>query len=203
MDRPHKRLIPFSMRQVYSSAPWEGGDTFKPSLDYISSGDGQTNTILFAENVSGAKGWHVSRSGQRTHPLLRHSKSCVCLPQSRLALAPDFLQIQMPNNNTRTVLAPPVGDDNADGMGNDYEITKTPCQGRISLLREGLCRVRVQITLELLSTGSLMVRHVKFRIRLTPWCVPAIDLAERSALRSGSKRSGELLTRSIRKRNTI
>ncbi|MDA1164104.1 MAG: DUF1559 domain-containing protein [Planctomycetota bacterium] len=33
-------------------------DRFKPSLDYISAGDGQTNTILFAEN-SQAQNWHL------------------------------------------------------------------------------------------------------------------------------------------------
>lgn len=40
--------------------PYEGTDfqdRFKPSLDYISAGDGQTNTILFAEN-SQAQQWH-------------------------------------------------------------------------------------------------------------------------------------------------
>lgn len=38
-------------------------DAFKPSLDYISSGDGQTNTIMFAENVH-AQSWHkANKSG--------------------------------------------------------------------------------------------------------------------------------------------
>ena len=32
-------------------------DTFIPSLDYITSGDGQSNTILFAENLQ-AQNWH-------------------------------------------------------------------------------------------------------------------------------------------------
>jgi hypothetical protein len=41
------------------SAPAEGSDTFRASLDYISSGDGQTNTLLFAEN-SQAKNWHIA-----------------------------------------------------------------------------------------------------------------------------------------------
>lgn len=41
------------------SAPLEGSDTFRASLDYISSGDGQTNTLLFAENVQ-AQNWHVA-----------------------------------------------------------------------------------------------------------------------------------------------
>ncbi|NQV27581.1 MAG: DUF1559 domain-containing protein [Rhodopirellula sp.] len=36
-----------------------GNDTFKPSLDYISSGDGQTNTILLAENSQG-QNWHIA-----------------------------------------------------------------------------------------------------------------------------------------------
>ena len=40
-------------------APAEGSDRFKPSLDYISSGDGQTNTILFAENSQG-QNWHIA-----------------------------------------------------------------------------------------------------------------------------------------------
>lgn len=30
-------------------------DTFRPSLDYISTGDGQTNTIMFAENVQASR----------------------------------------------------------------------------------------------------------------------------------------------------
>ncbi len=37
--------------------PSHQNDPFKVSLDYISSGDGQTNTILFAENVH-ARSWH-------------------------------------------------------------------------------------------------------------------------------------------------
>ena len=32
-------------------------DRFRPSLDYISSGDGQTNTVIFAENAQ-AQDWH-------------------------------------------------------------------------------------------------------------------------------------------------
>jgi len=39
-----------------------GFDRFKPSLDYISSGDGQTNTVIFAENVQG-KNWHIADIG--------------------------------------------------------------------------------------------------------------------------------------------
>jgi len=34
-------------------------DTFVPSLDYITSGDGQSNTILFAENLQG-QNWHTA-----------------------------------------------------------------------------------------------------------------------------------------------
>lgn len=34
-----------------------GVDTFRPSIDYISNGDGTSNTILFAENTAG-KDWH-------------------------------------------------------------------------------------------------------------------------------------------------
>jgi prepilin-type N-terminal cleavage/methylation domain-containing protein len=34
-------------------------DYFKPSLDYISSGDGQTQTVIFAENVQG-QNWHLA-----------------------------------------------------------------------------------------------------------------------------------------------
>lgn len=41
------------------SAPAEGSDTFRASLDYISAGDGQTNTILFAENTQG-QNWHIA-----------------------------------------------------------------------------------------------------------------------------------------------
>jgi prepilin-type N-terminal cleavage/methylation domain-containing protein len=41
------------------SAPAEGSDTFRASLDYISSGDGQTNTLLFAENSQG-QNWHIA-----------------------------------------------------------------------------------------------------------------------------------------------
>lgn len=36
-------------------------DSFRPSLDYISTGDGQTNTILFAENVQ-AQRWDTADS---------------------------------------------------------------------------------------------------------------------------------------------
>jgi prepilin-type N-terminal cleavage/methylation domain-containing protein len=36
-----------------------GNDRFVPSLDYISSGDGQTNTVIFAEN-SQAQDWHIA-----------------------------------------------------------------------------------------------------------------------------------------------
>ncbi len=34
-------------------------DTFVPSLDYITAGDGQSNTILFAENLQG-QNWHTA-----------------------------------------------------------------------------------------------------------------------------------------------
>ena len=34
-------------------------DTFVPSLDYITSGDGQSNTVLFAENLQG-QNWHTA-----------------------------------------------------------------------------------------------------------------------------------------------
>jgi prepilin-type N-terminal cleavage/methylation domain-containing protein len=43
-------------------APFEGGDSFRPSLDYITAGDGQTNTIMFAENVQG-QNWHIADLG--------------------------------------------------------------------------------------------------------------------------------------------
>lgn len=36
-----------------------------PSLDYISSGDGQTNTVIFAENVQ-ARDWHIANIGNAT-----------------------------------------------------------------------------------------------------------------------------------------
>jgi len=36
-------------------------DAFRPSLDYISKGDGTSNTILFAENTA-AKDWHKPQS---------------------------------------------------------------------------------------------------------------------------------------------
>jgi hypothetical protein len=41
--------------------PKQDGDTFKSSLDYISSGDGQTNTILFAESVNAGK-WNSAKT---------------------------------------------------------------------------------------------------------------------------------------------
>ncbi|MFT5322241.1 MAG: hypothetical protein ACI8P0_000076 [Planctomycetaceae bacterium] len=37
------------------------GDKFKMSLDYISSGDGQTNTIMFAESVTAGK-WNSAKT---------------------------------------------------------------------------------------------------------------------------------------------
>ena len=41
--------------------PQREGDTFRSSLDYIKSGDGQTNTILFAENVNAGK-WNSAKT---------------------------------------------------------------------------------------------------------------------------------------------
>jgi type II secretory pathway pseudopilin PulG len=41
--------------------PKRDGDTFKSSLDYISSGDGQTNTIIFAESVNAGK-WNSAKT---------------------------------------------------------------------------------------------------------------------------------------------
>ncbi len=88
------------------SAPWEGGDTFKPSLDYISSGDGQTNTILFAEN-SQAQNWHVADLS-----VAAGIRNLVFAAPVEIGVGTRFSP-NTNNNNTRTVLAPPVGDDNA------------------------------------------------------------------------------------------
>tara|TARA_R110002072_G_scaffold302603_1_gene486637 strand:- start:92885 stop:93718 length:834 start_codon:yes stop_codon:yes gene_type:complete len=41
--------------------PKREGDTFKSSLDYISSADGQTNTILFAESLNAGK-WNSAKT---------------------------------------------------------------------------------------------------------------------------------------------
>lgn len=41
--------------------PQRDGDTFRSSLDYISAGDGQTNTILFAESVNAGK-WNSAKT---------------------------------------------------------------------------------------------------------------------------------------------
>lgn len=41
--------------------PKREGETFKMSLDYISSGDGQTNTFLFAESVNAGK-WNSAKT---------------------------------------------------------------------------------------------------------------------------------------------
>ncbi len=41
--------------------PKREGDTFKSSLDYISSGDGQTNTFLFAESLKAGK-WSSTKT---------------------------------------------------------------------------------------------------------------------------------------------
>ncbi|MDA1158097.1 MAG: DUF1559 domain-containing protein [Planctomycetota bacterium] len=41
--------------------PKREGDTFKMSLDYISAGDGQTNTIMFAESVNAGK-WNSPKT---------------------------------------------------------------------------------------------------------------------------------------------
>lgn len=41
--------------------PKREGDTFRSSLDYISSGDGQTNTIMFAESVNAGK-WNSAKT---------------------------------------------------------------------------------------------------------------------------------------------
>ncbi|MDA0809079.1 MAG: DUF1559 domain-containing protein [Planctomycetota bacterium] len=58
------------------SAPLEGSDTFRASLDYISSGDGQTNTLLFAENVQ-AQNWHVANIDGSGGSNLRDLAFCV------------------------------------------------------------------------------------------------------------------------------
>lgn len=41
--------------------PKREGDTFKSSLDYISAGDGQTNTFLFAESLNAGK-WNSAKT---------------------------------------------------------------------------------------------------------------------------------------------
>jgi prepilin-type N-terminal cleavage/methylation domain-containing protein len=44
-------------------APFTGAPRrFRPSLDYISSGDGQSNTVIFAENAQ-AGNWHIANLG--------------------------------------------------------------------------------------------------------------------------------------------
>ena len=58
------------------SAPLEGSDTFRASLDYISSGDGQTNTLLFAENVQ-AQNWHIANVDGSGGSNLRDLAFCV------------------------------------------------------------------------------------------------------------------------------
>lgn len=58
------------------SAPLEGSDSFKPSLDYISSGDGQTNTLLFAEN-SQAQNWHIANIAPGSGSNLRDLAFCI------------------------------------------------------------------------------------------------------------------------------
>ena len=58
------------------SAPFEGRDTFRASLDYISSGDGQTNTLLFAENVQ-AQNWHIANIDGSGGSNLRDLAFCV------------------------------------------------------------------------------------------------------------------------------
>ena len=40
-------------------------DSFRMSLDFVSSGDGNSNTILFGENLQGGNwAWHPGASGQ-------------------------------------------------------------------------------------------------------------------------------------------
>lgn len=92
-------------------APWEGFDTFKPSLDYISSGDGQTNTIMFAENAQ-AQNWHIANLGAGAGLRNLAFAAPVNLgADSRFAAAGPAVA------NTPTVLAPPVGDNDAAAWG--------------------------------------------------------------------------------------
>lgn len=91
-------------------APWEGFDTFRPSLDYISSGDGQTNTILFAENVQG-QNWHVANLG--TGADIRNLAFA-----APVAIGTDTLHpAGVTAANTAEVLAPVAGDPNANTWG--------------------------------------------------------------------------------------
>jgi len=89
------------------SAPWEGFDSFRPSLDYISSGDGQTNTLLFAENSQG-QNWHVADLSVGAG-----IRNLVFAAPVEIGVGTRFSAGTNAANNTRTVLAPPVGDDNA------------------------------------------------------------------------------------------
>lgn len=88
-------------------SPWEGFDTFKPSLDYISSGDGQTNTILFAENVQ-AQNWHIADLGANAG-----LRNLVFAAPVTLGTDSRFGANGNAAANTPTVLAPPVGEPNA------------------------------------------------------------------------------------------
>ena len=83
-------------------SPWEGVDTFKPSLDYISSGDGQTNTIMFAENVQ-AQDWHIADISAGAG--LRNLVFAAPVNVGNDTLWPAGTNA---NNNTATVLSPPV-----------------------------------------------------------------------------------------------
>jgi len=89
------------------SAPSEGFDTFKPSLDYISAGDCQTNTLLFAENVQG-QNWHVADISVGAG-----IRNLVFAAPVEIGVGTRFSPGTNANNNTGTVLAPPVGDANA------------------------------------------------------------------------------------------
>lgn len=92
-------------------SPWESRDTFRPSLDYISSGDGQTNTLLFAENVQ-AQGWHLADLAN-AHIRGGAMRDLVFLAPVDIGVGTRFSPGTNANTNTGTVLAPPVGDDNA------------------------------------------------------------------------------------------
>jgi len=91
---------------VPQSALIAGFDSFKPSLDYISSGDGQTNTLLFAENVQG-QNWHVADIS-----VAAGIRNLVFAAPVELGVCTRFPMVTSANN-TETVLAPPVNDPNA------------------------------------------------------------------------------------------
>jgi prepilin-type N-terminal cleavage/methylation domain-containing protein len=89
-----------------------GVDTFKPSLDYISSGDGQTNTIMFAEN-SQARDWHIADLGAGAG-----LRNLAFAAPVTLGADSQFAAASPAVASTPTVLAPPLADPNASTWAN-------------------------------------------------------------------------------------